>query len=145
MPKPPRPSSDEHEPPLIGRIVHGLVIATGVIGAAWYGWTLGSSTAMKSALALVGGALFAVLWLSIYSPVDPERRSLGILPVSGRTLIVLEVALIVAGGTALWLAWHRAAGETYWTVAFIDLAVRYSRFSALWRSNPASSDRERSQ
>lgn len=139
MPKPPRPSSELEAPPLVGRIVHALVIAGGVASVTWLGWTAGPNVTTKSALALVGGALFAFLWLGLFSPSDPEPRLFEWLAISGRPLLLIEVVLIIAGGAALWMAWHRAAGETYWTVAFIDLAVRYTRIAKLWNSGAASS------
>jgi hypothetical protein len=123
--------------------VHALVIASGVAGVMWLGWSLAENPVLKSALALTGGALFACLWLCVYSPGDPERRPYGKLAVPGRFLLVLEIALIIAGGAALWIAWHRAAGETYLTVAFIDGAVRYSRLATLWKSRDVSPGTER--
>ncbi|MCC6705377.1 MAG: hypothetical protein IT334_10905 [Thermomicrobiales bacterium] len=114
------------------------MIATGAVGAGWYGWTLGSSNAKSSALAMLGGALLLFLWSTVYASADPEPKYLPRFQVPGRALIGLEFALIIAGGAALWMAWHRAAGETYMTVAFIDLAVRYHRLPRLWRNEPHS-------
>jgi hypothetical protein len=142
VPKLPRQSSAQHQPPLVGRIVHALVIASGVTGVVWLAWTAGTSLVTKSALALLGGALFAFPWIGFYSPNDPERRLLWLIAVPGRMLLLIEIGLIILGGTALWLAWHRAAGETYWTVAFIDLVVRYTRVSRLWNNEPVNSGTE---
>jgi len=132
VPKPPPPSS-EADAPLVGRLVHALVVLSGAAGAGWYGWTLGSSNAKSSALAIAGGALLLLLWSTVYASGDSEPKYLPRFRVPGRVLIGLEFALIIAGGAALWSAWHRAAGETYMTLAFIDLAVRYHRLPRLWR------------
>ena len=78
--------------------------------------------------------LFAILWLSVYSPADPETTRFGVFPVPGRARLLLEILLIIAGGSALWMVWSRAAGETFLTAAFIDFVVRYPRLIALYRS-----------
>jgi len=132
VPKP-SPPSEAFSPPLAGRIVHTLVIATGTFAVAWLGWSATDAVPFQIALALAGGALLAVGWTVIYSPADPERRPFERFAVPGRVMLAIEVLLILAGGIAFWAVWHRAAGETYLTVAAIDLAVRYPRLAPLWR------------
>jgi hypothetical protein len=105
----------------------------GVVAVSLVAWQAGRSLVSSSGLAITGGSLMAFLWLGPYSTADPEPRAVHWLEVPGRLLLGIELALIAAGGLALWLAWHRAAGETYWTVAAIHVAVRYSRVAALWR------------
>ena len=144
MRKPPR-QADEPDggQPLVGRIVHGLVVCAGIVGGGWFGWSLGNSFLTRSALALAGGALLSILWFGFYSRLDPETKPFAFVELPGRAVIVIEVLAISIGGAALWLAWHRAAGETYWTFATLDLAVRYQRLTRLWNNQTSSSDTER--
>ncbi len=138
-PEDPRASSQ----PLIGRLVHTSVQLTGIVGAAWLGSQLAGGGIAGVGAAITFGAAFAVLWFGVYAPADPEPNRFGFLPVSGRFRLVLEIALIIAGGSALWMTWHRAAGEMFMTVAFIDLVIRYPRLFALYRDRPASSEHAR--
>lgn len=124
-----------HQPtPIIGRIVHWSIQLVGIAGPVWFGWELSGGGVPGTLTALLFGAAFGILWLGVYAPVDPEPNPLGFLPVRGRLRFVLEIALIIAGGSALWIAWSRAAGETFLTAAFIDLAVRYPRQAILFRN-----------
>lgn len=122
-------------PPVAGKIVHALIVWSGIAAAGWYGWTLGESVLTRSSLAVAGSALLLFGWVCVFSAVDPERKPVELVAVPGRVLIILEIVLVVAGGAALWSVWHRAAGETYLTAAFIDLAVRYYRLSPLWNDS----------
>jgi hypothetical protein len=119
--------------PLIGRIVHGSIQLAGIAGPAWFGWELAGGGLLGAVTALAFGAAFAVLWFVVYAPADPEPNRFGILPVRGRLRVFLDIALIIAGGSALWMAWSRAAGETFLTAAFIDFAIRYPRQFQLFR------------
>jgi hypothetical protein len=121
-----------HATPLIGRFVHLAIQLTGIAGAAWFGLTLAGGLAGLVPGALLG-ATFAIAWFGVYSPADPDTTPFGRLPVGGRARLLLEILLIIAGGAAFWMAWNRAAGETYLTAAFIDFAVRYPRLSTLYR------------
>jgi hypothetical protein len=123
-----------HVTPLIGRIVHGAVQLVGIAGPAWFGWNLADGGFAGAATSLTSGIAFAVLWLGVYSPADPEAPRFGLLPVNGRMRLLLEIVLIVAGGSALWMVWNRATGETFLTAAFIDFVVRYPRLAILYRN-----------
>ena len=120
-------------PPLIGRLVHLSVQAAGIAGPAWFGWELGGGGISGAALALLVCAAFAFLWFGTHAAVDPEPNPLGFVPIRGRIRFALEIALIIAGGSALWMAWNRAAGETFLTAAFIDFVIRYPRLATLVR------------
>jgi hypothetical protein len=129
--------------PLIGRLVHAAVQLAGIVGPAWLGWQLAGGGIAGAGAAVALGVAFAILWFGVYAPADPEWNHFGILPVSGRLRLVLEIVLIIAGGCALWMVWHRAAGETFMTVAFIDLVIRYPRLFALYRSRGSSAEHAR--
>jgi len=126
--------------PLIGRLVHLAVQLAGAAGPAWLGWEISGGGVLGGACALLVGAVMALLWFGVYAPADPEPARFGVMPVNGRLRIVLEIMLIIIGGIALWLAWNRAAGETYLTAAFIDFVVRYPRLFALYRDRPLAAD-----
>ena len=119
--------------PLIGRLVHGAVQVTGIAGLAWLGWERAGDGIAGVALGVAVARASTFLWFGVSAPSDPESNRLSVVPIRGRVRIVLEILLILAGGSALWMAWTRAAGETYLTAAFIDMVVRYPRLAALYR------------
>lgn len=121
------------------------MIAAGTAGVAWFGAALAGRGFAAVVLAVAAGACVAFVWLGVYSPADPEHRRFGRLAIDGRVLLALEVGVIVAGGAAIWATWSRAAGETYLTLAFVDLVVRYPRLLALLRKEPAATPIPRSR
>jgi ammonia channel protein AmtB len=126
----------ERDQPVVAWLVHGLVMLCGIAGAAWLGWQTADQLGISIVLACLGAGLLALGWFGIGAHSDPELKPTARVHIPGKALIFVEVALIIAGGAALWMAWHRAAGEAYMTLAFIDMAVRYSRIAMLWRDAP---------
>jgi hypothetical protein len=118
---------------MVGRLVHGAIQVVGIAAPAWLGWSVASGGITGAFTGFILGAVFAMLWFGVYSPVDPETTRFGVFPVPGRVRLLLEIVLIIAGGSALWMVWSRAAGETFLTAAFIDFVVRYPRLITLYR------------
>ncbi len=114
--------------PLVGRFVHAAIELCMAIGCGMLACEIGGL-----AVGIAGGLLAAALWLVLYAERDPERNRAGRVRIPGRVRLTIELTLLSAAGAGLWLGWHRAAGETFWTVAAIDAAVRYQRIAALAR------------
>lgn len=114
--------------PLVGRFVHLAIVLAMAIGSGMLAREAGGLIA-----GITGGALAAALWVLTYAERDPERIPVAPTRIPGRARLALELLLFSAAGAGLWLGWHRAAGETFWTVAAIDAAVRYQRIAVLWR------------
>jgi hypothetical protein len=135
MPPAPESRNDEapDQPPLVGRFVHVAVVLGVIAGCGLLGWAIadGAFGVLLGALALLGAA---ILWLGTGARQDPERLRPPLLPIPGPIRLGLEVGLIVVAGIGIWIAWNRAAGETFLTVAAIDFAVRYQRIATLLRS-----------
>jgi hypothetical protein len=119
--------------PLVGRFVHLAVVLGVIAGCGMLGWARagGAFGVLFGVLAVLGSS---VLWLGTGSVHDPERSRPPWFPISGPIRLGLEVGLIVVAGIGIWIAWNRAAGETFLTVAAIDFAVRYQRIASLLRS-----------
>jgi hypothetical protein len=115
--------------PLVGRFVHLAIVLCMAIGCGMLTREIGGLLT-----GIAGGLVAAALWLLLYAERDPERNAAARMRIPGRARLILELVLLSAAGAGLWLGWHRAAGETFWTVALIDAAVRYQRVSLLWRS-----------
>jgi hypothetical protein len=118
--------------PLIGRLVHLAVVLGVIAGCGLLGWAMAGGLFGVS-LAMLFGVSAAMLWWGTAAMRDPERSQLARITIPGPARLALEIALIIAAGAGIWMAWNRAAGETFLTVAAIDFFVRYHRITALIR------------
>lgn len=127
---------EKHQPPdqqpLIGRLVHLAVVLGIIAGCGMLGWAMaaGSFGFVLSALFGVGAT---TLWWGTAAEHDPDRSQLARITIPGPFRLTLEIVLIIAAGSGIWMVWNRAAGETFLTVAAIDFFVRYHRIAALIR------------
>lgn len=122
-------TNDPNRPPLVGVVVHWLVVLSALIGCAFAGWAIAGIV-----LAIVLGLAAAALWFGTFARVDPERLPTARLRVSGQLRLVIEIVLVAIASVGIWIAWNRAASETFMTVAAIDFAVRYQRIANLARA-----------
>lgn len=119
--------------PLVGRFVHLAVVVGTIAGCGLLGVSTVSGFAAY-VLAAGGVLIAAVLWCGTSAERDPERYQFARITLPGPMRLVLELGLVIASGTGIWIVWNRAAGETFLTVAALDFAVRYQRIAALLRS-----------
>lgn len=120
--------------PLVGRFAHLVVVIGTIAGNGSLGWSV-TDSAPRVLLSTIAVLASAGLWMGTGARADPERSPLARVTIAGPIRLGLELALIVAAGIGIWIAWNRAAGETFLTAAALDFAVRYQRIAALLRSH----------
>jgi hypothetical protein len=119
--------------PLVGRVVHLAIVLATIAGCGLLTRSLGDG-ARAALVGAAGAVVAAALWFGTGAAVDPERSPFARVSIPGGIRLGLEVVLVVVAGIGIWIAWNRAAGETFYTVAAIDFAVRYPRIATLLRA-----------
>lgn len=120
---------DPDQQPLVGVVVHWLIVLWVLIGCGLAGWAIAGPIP-----ALLFGLAACVLWFGTFAIADPERLPTARLRIAGPLRIGLEVVLVAIAAAGIWIVWNRAASETFITVAAIDFAVRYQRIAKSFRS-----------
>ena len=85
--------------------------------------------------AILAVAAAAALWGVSGTPGDGSRGA-PVVETPGPLRLLLELTLFAAAGYGIWVAWSRAAAETFLTIAVLHYAITWERQWWLLRGAP---------
>lgn len=104
------------------------------MGYAVFTWTGGELTGLLVAGLVV--MLLAGIWITVRVPGDVSIPVPILVPTSGRTRLLLELAITAVAAYGIWTTLSRAAGETLLTVVGLHYAVTWERVRWLIQPPP---------
>ncbi len=100
------------------RFVLELVMFAGV---GMLGWQL------AGILGAIACALAAMALWGVFGTAGDGTRGKPVIATPGPIRLLLELTLFGLGAAGLWLAWSRAASETFLTVSVLHYAITWER------------------